>query len=165
MIRRAGEKVVAGRVAQVAEPRRSTRAAGLEIHLASSSAWTIRGRVVDYPGNPRGQLRARVASATPGAPPTAPDGIRRQRRRRARREVVLLVDPRPRARARHAGIPQAITRSLADDDVEARVDGRRVELEARDEIVLRCGEASITLAPQRRIGSRRRRRDARRRFQ
>lgn len=30
-------------------------------------------------------------------------------------------------------------------DAEARVDGRRIELEAADEIVLRCGQASITL--------------------
>jgi hypothetical protein len=30
-------------------------------------------------------------------------------------------------------------------EVDARVDGRRVELEAADEIVLRCGQASITL--------------------
>ena len=30
-------------------------------------------------------------------------------------------------------------------NVEARLDGRRVVLEGRDEIVLRCGSASITL--------------------
>jgi hypothetical protein len=31
------------------------------------------------------------------------------------------------------------------DEMEIRVDGKRVELEGQDEIVLRCGEASITL--------------------
>jgi hypothetical protein len=30
-------------------------------------------------------------------------------------------------------------------EAEARIDGRRIELEAADEIVLRCGQASITL--------------------
>ncbi len=29
--------------------------------------------------------------------------------------------------------------------IEADVDGRRVELKAQDELVLRCGEASVTL--------------------
>jgi hypothetical protein len=53
-------------------------------------------------------------------------------------EVVVL--------APHSGPPVVlgILRPL-DDTLEARVDGRRVELDARDEIVLRCGEASITL--------------------
>jgi hypothetical protein len=32
-----------------------------------------------------------------------------------------------------------------DAQLEARVDGRRVEIEAADEIVLRCGEASIVM--------------------
>jgi uncharacterized protein DUF6484 len=35
--------------------------------------------------------------------------------------------------------------------IDARVDGRRVTLDARDEIVLRCGEASITLRRNGRI--------------
>jgi hypothetical protein len=36
-------------------------------------------------------------------------------------------------------------------ELEARVDGRRVELEAADEIVLRCGQASIVLRSNGRV--------------
>lgn len=31
------------------------------------------------------------------------------------------------------------------DAIETTIDGRRIQIEARDEVVLRCGEASITL--------------------
>lgn len=44
---------------------------------------------------------------------------------------------------------EVLAETLAPDAAgpapEARVDGRRVVLEGRDEVVLRCGEASITL--------------------
>lgn len=33
----------------------------------------------------------------------------------------------------------------ASDEAEAAADGRRVEIKAENEIVLRCGESSITL--------------------
>ena len=36
-------------------------------------------------------------------------------------------------------------------DLEALIDGRRIALQAEDEIVLRCGEASITLQRNGRI--------------
>ena len=39
-------------------------------------------------------------------------------------------------------VPTGTSRS---DDVEARVDGRRIEFAATEQVVLRCGKASITL--------------------
>jgi len=39
----------------------------------------------------------------------------------------------------------AAERAKRGRQVEARLDGKRIVLEAHDEIVLRCGEASITL--------------------
>ena len=43
------------------------------------------------------------------------------------------------------GFLQPLAGATGQSELEARIDGRRVELEGRDEIVLRCGEASITL--------------------
>lgn len=92
---------------------------------------------VDYDGNSAGPVAARTVVEIP----PVPDG----RRLPAlllfdagdpRRPVVigLLREPRPPAlAARLRGTP------VAD------VDGRRVVLEGSDEVVLRCGTASITL--------------------
>jgi hypothetical protein len=44
--------------------------------------------------------------------------------------------------------------ATATTGLEARIDGQRVVLEARDEIVLMCGEASITLRRNGRIAIR-----------
>jgi hypothetical protein len=55
--------------------------------------------------------------------------------------VVGWLDPPPAAREEGTSTRPA----------EARVDGRRVVLEANDEIVLKCGEASITLRRNGRI--------------
>ena len=97
-----------------------------------------RGALVDYPGNPHGPVAARsivpldaerVARALAGAHEVLlvfDDG------QSDRPIVVGLVEPR-------AGSPEALAPR------EALVDGRRVVLEGKDEIVLRCGNASITL--------------------
>ena len=73
-----------------------------------------------------------------------------------RREVVLLFEDGDLARPIVAGFlePEVATPALdavlagaadaAIPDV-AEVDGRRVVLEGKDEVVLRCGKASITL--------------------
>jgi hypothetical protein len=55
-----------------------------------------------------------------------------------------VIDETSRAAvaARPAAAPAGRQRKA---EVEARLDGKRVVLEARDEIVLRCGDASITL--------------------
>jgi hypothetical protein len=72
-----------------------------------------------------------------------------------RREVVLLFDGGDPGRPIVAGLlePEVATPALdavlADGNAPlpevAEIDGRRVVIEGKDEIVLRCGEASITL--------------------
>ncbi len=42
-------------------------------------------------------------------------------------------------------IDAVLERSLEDVPKEARVDGRKVVIEGRDEVVLRCGKATLTL--------------------
>ena len=56
-----------------------------------------------------------------------------------------MLDSRPGRLPILLGFLQPLPGTAAETELEARVDGRRVELEGRDEIVLRCGEASITL--------------------
>lgn len=67
---------------------------------------------------------------------------------------MLLVDPRPGCPPVLLGVLRPLGADAAAADVEARVDGRRVELDGRDEIVLRCGEASITLRRNGRVAIR-----------
>ena len=101
-----------------------------------------RGPLVDYAGNPEGQpvyaralLQVDPADPAPGAPGEVllafADGD-------LGRPIVVGVlrppAPAPGVDVQTPAVP-----------AEALVDGRRVVLEAKDEIVLRCGEASITL--------------------
>jgi hypothetical protein len=58
--------------------------------------------------------------------------------------VVGLLAPPPAA-------AEVTGSALRSEDVDAVVDGRRVTFDARDEIVLRCGQASITLRRNGRI--------------
>jgi hypothetical protein len=44
-----------------------------------------------------------------------------------------------------AGVSESPATQQADTRVEAGVDGKRVVIEGQDEVVLKCGEASITL--------------------
>jgi hypothetical protein len=100
-----------------------------------------RGALVDYPGNPHGVLVARSTVSFDGVSVDAA----------ARRQVLLVFeqersdDPiivgflEPRATGRAPAPPPP------SESLETKVDGRRVVLEAQDEIELRCGEASITL--------------------
>jgi hypothetical protein len=137
MFKRQSRKIIAARVAKLApeRSRRSPRAGAGEVCLGVITGWDDKGPLVDFEGNARGPVRARLASATPQgrAVPSA-----------AGREVVLLVDPRPGRPPVLLGFLQSAD-AQPGADVEARVDGRRAEIEGRDEIVLRCGEASITL--------------------
>jgi hypothetical protein len=96
-----------------------------------------RGLLVDYPGNTLGVLPARsivaidaqLAAAAHGSPLSA-----------------LLVFEDERAdRPIVVGLLQSAPAKAPAKPVEAMVDGKRVVLDAQDEIVLRCGEASITL--------------------
>jgi hypothetical protein len=141
------DELLAERPAPAREP------AGLRTRVGRLVEWTS-GQLpkVEFEGNERGPLSAR--SIVPLDPTTIAEAIRTER-------GVLLTfeDGRPDA--------PIITGLLQDfvgeapqiwndpepepepetnlSEAEARVDGRRIELEAADEIVLRCGQASITL--------------------
>jgi hypothetical protein len=129
-------KTVAARIAKLAPAaRRAVRAPGCEICLGRLVRWDDKGPFVEVDGNSRGPVRARLTSA----------GGRPRGRDVGGQEVVLLVDPRPGQAPVILGFLRPLNEPASSADVEARVDGRRVELEGRDEIVLRCGAASITL--------------------
>jgi hypothetical protein len=91
--------------------------------------------LVDYPNNPHGPLRARA---------TLPlDGVREAHAAAAHGGgAVLLVFEQERS-------DQPVIVGLLDPTprkpTEVLVDGKRVVLDGQDEVVLRCGESSITL--------------------
>jgi hypothetical protein len=100
-----------------------------------------RGPLVDYPGNPHGPLPARSTVPLEGALRDHANGLPREvvlafAGERSDEPIVVGV---LESRAPAPPAPTALPPS------EAKVDGVRVVLEARDEIELRCGEASITL--------------------
>lgn len=104
-------------------------------------AWSATdGIAVDWPGNAKGPVSARSTIAIDED--TAAEAIA------SRRGVVLLFE---RERAHFPiimGILQeAVTleTEIPELPVETTIDGRRVVLEAADEIVLRCGNAMIVL--------------------
>jgi hypothetical protein len=120
-------------------PRR--RSTATEVCLGRLVGCDARGPLVEREGV-RGAIPARVTTALSRATLV--------REAAAQREVVLLVDRDPRKPPVILGLLQP----LGAPEIEARIDGRRVELEARDEIVLKCGEASITLRRNGRIAIR-----------
>ncbi len=111
------------------------------------------GPRVDFPGNREGPLVAR--SMVPLDAALLRDG--------ARREVVLLFDGGDPLRPIIAGflepsaptpaLDAALAATFAEAAAElpagartvADVDGQRVVIQGQDEVVIRCGEASITL--------------------
>jgi hypothetical protein len=139
----------------VGAPPPSTRVGRL-VAWAAGEAPTV-----DFPGNTRGPLAAR--SIIPLQPSVVAEAID------DRRGVLLTFeDGRPDAPI-ITGLMQPLIRDVepanedepededepanegeielqpTDPQLDARVDGRRVEIEAADEIVLRCGQASIVL--------------------
>jgi Domain of unknown function (DUF6484) len=106
-------------------------------HLAGWLTAVESGQVlVDYLENPHGPLPARSTldlATLKDTQSIAPDGriqvlLVFEHERSDQPIVVGLLDPAPQKRP-----------------VEALVDGKRVVLDGQDEVVLRCGEASITL--------------------
>ncbi len=108
------------------------------------------GLLVDFPGNTAGPVLARLAAPV--------EAERLQAAISRRQQVVLLFEggdpglpfimglvqepcPTPLVDALLEAQAQVASRS----QLEAQVDGRRVLIEGKDEIVLQCGEASITL--------------------
>jgi Domain of unknown function (DUF6484) len=111
--------------------------------------------LVDFPGNRNGPLPAR--SMVPLDPAGLGEGAG------GRREVVLLFEEGDPCRPIIAGFlePAIATPALeasleatfaessgelpAQAPLTAEVDGRRLLIDGRDEVVIRCGESSITL--------------------
>jgi Domain of unknown function (DUF6484) len=106
-----------------------------------------RGWLVDYPGNPHGPLPARATLPLAEADAKRAAGCAAllvfEDERSDRPIIVGWIEPEsagPEGPAVSEARPAAPSKPL-----EALVDGRRVVVEAEDEIILRCGEASITL--------------------
>ncbi|MBC8071603.1 MAG: hypothetical protein IAG13_24975 [Deltaproteobacteria bacterium] len=91
------------------------------------------GAVIDFPGNPGPPLRARSVIAL---------GVERVAAAIARGGQVLLTFELGRP---DLPIIMGLLHDGIDEPTVAHVDGQRVEIEGHDEIVLRCGLASITL--------------------
>jgi hypothetical protein len=128
-------KITTARIKRVApRTRMQPQTAGAEMCLGHLVAWDQRGALVDFEGNRQGPLLARVAGATPGAAVRA---------KASGQEVVLMIDRRRGRPPVLIGFLQPLGQEAAD--LDARVDGKRIELEGKDEIVLRCGEASVIL--------------------
>jgi hypothetical protein len=122
--------------------------------LGSRSGW-IAGReasgslLVDFEGNTAGPIAARLAVAL--------DARALHAAVSSRQKAVLLFENGDPRLPFIMGIlqepsPTPLIDALLEEQapaerppVEARVDGKRVLIEGRDEIVLKCGEASITL--------------------
>ncbi len=106
------------------------------------------GVLVDFEGNRFGPASARLALAL--------ESSALQEAISARRKAVLLFedgDPRRPCLIAliHEPSPTPLTDSLLDKHplprrpVEAQVDDKRLLIEGKEEVVLRCGQASITL--------------------
>ncbi len=91
--------------------------------------------LVDFPGNTAGPLAARTTVEIPARPPGE------------RCEVVLVFEEGDLARPVVLGVLRSPTSEgpWAQPPIVAEADGRRLVLEGKDEVVLRCGDASITL--------------------
>jgi len=92
------------------------------------------GPLVDFPGNPSGPVLARTTlSMDP-----------KKWREAVGREVLLVFDGSRADRPIVTGVLNPFD-EVAPPPLEVSTDGRRISLEAADEIVLRCGKASLTL--------------------
>jgi hypothetical protein len=108
---------------------------------------------VDFKGNRHGPLRARVAVGF--APEDFLAAVA------SRQGAILLFEDADPARPILVGLVQETSETPLLDQIlgapvaeVAQVDGKRVLVEGRDEIVLRCGEASITLRRNGRVSIR-----------
>jgi hypothetical protein len=100
---------------------------------------------VDFDGNALGPVRARVASTV--------DVESLARAADSRQDAVLIFadgDPRRPVllallRSDTPLVDAILQGSLPSAEKTARVDGQRVEIEGREEVLLRCGKATLTL--------------------
>jgi hypothetical protein len=106
---------------------------------------------VDFDGNRRGPLPARVSAAL--------DDAALAQAARDRQEALLVFEggepgrPVLIALLRSASplLDAALAARLPSARRTARVDGQRVEIEGKEEVVLRCGKASLTLRADGRV--------------
>jgi hypothetical protein len=110
------------------------------------------GPLVDYPGNPHGPLVARSTlqlARTDAAPGS--EVLLVFEGERSDRPIIVGLMRKPASvtplREEHARPPAAVPAKPdgANESLEALVDGKRVVIDAQDEVILRCGKASITL--------------------
>jgi hypothetical protein len=106
-------------------------------HRVGSACRDGAGLFVDYPENPHGRLRARTTLAH-----DAILGLVEGQRREA---LLVFEDERSDRPIVIGLLAETAAPALGEPKLVANVDGKRVVIEGHDEIVLRCGEASITL--------------------
>ncbi|KIG12828.1 hypothetical protein DB30_00991 [Enhygromyxa salina] len=122
------------------------RSHGVEFHRALDSAVCVGCLVVEdgvalvnFPGNSRGPMPARWLAQidVQALLSTAPPG----------HELLLVFEGGRCELPVVVGVlaPVELNPALDAQADELSVDGRRIELEADDELVLRCGKASLTL--------------------
>jgi hypothetical protein len=129
----------------------ATRVAGHRV--GQVVAFDETGLYVDYPANPHGPLEARAALALDAAGAAAAASERRQvllTFEDERSDLPIVVGfmhalPKPAPAALAATPAEAPGEASPLSGFQPVVDGKRLVLEAQDEVVLRCGEASITL--------------------
>lgn len=105
------------------------------------------GALVDYPGSPHGPLPARSAIPL--------DREALTHAARERQGAILLFENGDPGLPLLMGLIHAPSKTplldavleppLDEGRMDAQVDGQRVVIEGRDEVVLRCGKASLTL--------------------
>lgn len=95
------------------------------------------GPLVDFADNPHGPLPARSTIVL--------DSASIEHAIQGKRQVLLCFDAERSDRPIIVGLVAPVGAEETSPSLEARVDGRRVVLDAEDEIVLKCGAASITL--------------------
>ncbi|HEY0710690.1 MAG TPA: DUF6484 domain-containing protein [Polyangia bacterium] len=102
--------------------------------------------LVDFPGNSSGPLRARTTVALP---PRSKEADANGRRTASLASSTTNIVPPIEVLLAFDGVrtdrPIIVGRLDPPQGIEAVVDGKRVEIVGHDEIVLRCGQASITL--------------------
>jgi hypothetical protein len=137
----------------------ATRVSGHRVGVVV--AFDDTGLHVDYPGNPHGKLEARSAVALDAAVAAAAA-------REGRQVLLTFEDERsdlpivvgfmhvvPKPAPAPADAPSMAPAEPAPvTGFRPTVDGKRLVLEAQDEVVLRCGEASITLRKNGRLSIR-----------
>jgi hypothetical protein len=125
-------------------PMRSGRVAEMRGALVGRVVGSIAGGFsVDFPGNPHGPTLARSTVPSREVARACEDGAHPEvmllfEAERSDRPVILgLIAPAPAPEPK----PEAKPNELR----EALVDGRRVVLDAKDELVLKCGKALIVM--------------------